>query len=86
MFIYYHTIRIQSCNKFVNIFQETCYEQADIRMRSYGLRQLVDNEFQLFQVVNILVACDCQNLLSTALLQVDSTNCNKSANDRLQQA
>ena len=29
---------------------------------------------------------DCQNVLSTGLLQVVSTSCNKSANDKLLQA
>ena len=33
-----------------------------------------------------LMQVDCQNLLSTSLLQVVSTSCNKSANDKLQQA
>ena len=32
-----------------------------------------------------LLQVDCQNLLSTGLLQVVSTRCNKSANDKLQQ-
>ena len=32
----------QHCNKSVDILQQTCYQQADIRMRSHGLRQLVD--------------------------------------------
>ena len=31
-----------------------------------------------------LLQVDCQNLLSTGLLQVVSTSCNKSANDKLQ--
>ena len=29
--------------KSVDILQETCYQQADIRIRSHGLRQLVDD-------------------------------------------
>ena len=33
-----------------------------------------------------LLQVDCQNLLSTGLLQVVSKSCNKSANDKLQQA
>ena len=33
-----------------------------------------------------LLQVDCQNLLPTGLLQVVSTSCNKSANDKLQQA
>ena len=60
-----------------HLLATTCYEQANIRMRSRGLRQLVDNKS---------VACchDCQNLLSTGLLQVVSRSCNNSANDNLQ--
>ena len=30
--------------KSVDILQQTCYQQADIRMRSHGLRQLVDDK------------------------------------------
>ena len=40
----------------------------------------------LLQVVNRLVASWLSKLLSTSLLQVVSTSCNKSANDKLQQA
>ena len=54
-------------------------------MRSHGLRQLVDDkpdasceQIQLLQV-------DCQNLLSTGLLQLVSATRRKSANDKLQQ-
>ena len=32
-----------------------------------------------------LLQVDCQNLLSISLLQVVSTSCNKSTNDKLQQ-
>ena len=31
-------------NKSVDILQSTGYQQADIRMRSHGLRQLVDDK------------------------------------------
>ena len=34
----------------------------------------------------MLLKVDCQNLLSTALLQVVSTSSNKSANDKVKQA
>ena len=33
-----------SGNKFVDILQQTCYQQSDIRMRSHVLRQLVDDK------------------------------------------
>ena len=72
------------CNKFVDILQQTCYQQADIRMRSHGLRQLVDDK-SVASCEQTCASC-CQNLLSTGLLQVVSTRCNKSANDKLQQA
>ena len=65
--------------------QETCYQQADIRMRSHGLRQLTDDK----SVASCQQTC-CKlivkNLSSTGLLQVVSTSCDKSANDKLQQA
>ena len=31
-------------DKSVDILQQTCYQQADIRMRSHGLRELVDDK------------------------------------------
>ena len=51
-------------------------QQAVIRMRSHGLQQLSTDLLQV----------DYYNLLSTGLLQAVSTSCNKSANDKLQQA
>ena len=63
------------CNKSVDILQHAdLLQQADIRMRP-GCT-LSTNFLQV----------DCQNLLSTGLLQVNSTSCNKFANDKLQQA
>ena len=67
---------MKSCNNLL--------QQADIRMRSHGLRQLGASPLQ---VVNRVVAsyqqtC-CKLIISTGLLQVVSTNCNKSANDKL---
>ena len=56
-------------------------QQTDITMRSHRLRQLVTTT--LLQVVNRLVS---KLIISTGLLQVLSTSCNKSANDKLQQA
>ena len=38
-------------NKSVDILQQTCYQQADIRVCSHGLRQLVDDK----PVVNLLL-------------------------------
>ena len=69
-------------------------QQADLRMRSHGLRQLVHDS--LFTTACSRQACcklstdllqvDNPNLLSTGLLQVVSTSCNKSAIGKLQQA
>ena len=60
-------------------------QQADVGMCSRGMRQLVDDKS--------VVICeqDCCKLidktsLSRGLLQAVSTSCNKSANDKLQQA
>ena len=62
-----------------------CMEQVVIKMRSHDLRSLLTTS--MLHVVHIdLLQVDCQNLLSTAFLQVVSTSCNKSANDKLQQA
>ena len=46
------------------------------------LRQIVGDK-GLLRVANLI---DCQNLLSTGLLQVVPTSCKKSAKDKLQQA
>ena len=40
-----HSKKRENCNKSVDILQQTCYQQADIRTRSHGLRQLVDDKF-----------------------------------------
>ena len=39
-----HRQNSANCNKSVDILQQSCYQQADIRMRSRGLRQLVDDK------------------------------------------
>ena len=49
------------------------------------MRQLVDDKSVASLSIDLLQV-GCQNLLSTGLLQVVSANCNKSANDKLQQA
>ena len=51
-------------------------------MRSLDLRQLVDDK-SFASCQQDLLEVDFQNLLSTGLLQVVSTSCNKSANDKL---
>ena len=55
-----------------------------MRMRLHGLRQLVDDK--TVAIVNRFFVSDCQNLLPTGLLQVVSTNFNRSEKDQLQQA
>ena len=49
-----HRQKLSSYLKSVVISQQTCYQQVDIRMRSHGLRQLVDDKS--LQVVNRLAA------------------------------
>ena len=39
-----HSQKRASCNKLVDNLEQTCCQQADIRMRSHGLRQLVHNK------------------------------------------
>ena len=39
-----HRQKLSSYLKSVVISQQTCYQQVDIRMRSHGLRQLVDDK------------------------------------------
>ena len=39
-----HSRKRASCNNCVDNLQQTGYQQADIRMHSYGLRQLVDDK------------------------------------------
>ena len=56
-------------------------QQADVRMRSHGLRQLVDDK----SVASCQQVC-CKLINLTGLLQLVLTSCNKSANDKLQQA
>ena len=50
-----------------------CYQQADIKMRLHGLRQIVD--YKSVAGCLHLSQVDYQNLLSTGLLQVVSTCC-----------
>ena len=65
------TSLLTSCNNLL--------QQADIRMRSHGLRQLVTTTTSCQET--------CYKLINlTGLLQVVSTSCNKSANDKLQRA
>ena len=66
----------------VDILQRTCYQQADIRTRSHGLRQLLEHK----SVANCQKTCckfGCQNVLATGLLQVVSTSCNQPDFNRL---
>ena len=60
-----YTILLTFCN---NLLQQT-----NIRMRSHGLWQLVDDKS-----VAGLLQVDCQTLLPTGLLQVVTKSCNKS--------
>ena len=57
-------------NESVNILQQTVHQRADIRMRSHCVRNSLLTK-SLLQVLNRLffLRVDCQNLLSTGLLQ-----------------
>ena len=57
------------CNKFVDILQQTCFQQADIRMRLHGLRQLVDDKS--------VASCEqtCCKLLSKLVIHRLAASC-----------
>ena len=59
-----HSQKRASYNKPVDILQQTCYQQADIRMRSHGLRQLVDDK----SVASFQQTC-CKLIVKTCNLQ-----------------
>ena len=62
-----------SCNEPVEILQQTCCQQADIKMRSNACDSLLKTS--LLQLSTDLMQGDCQNLTSTGLLQIVSTSC-----------
>ena len=72
---------LQVVRFFVNIIKQ----EADIRMHSHGLRQLLDDK----SVASYQQTC-CKLIVKTcypqALLQVVLTRCNEPANDKLGQA
>ena len=59
-----HSQKRPSCNKLVDNLQQHCCQQADIRMRSHGLRQLVDDK--------LVASCQqaCSKLSRTDLMQI----------------
>ena len=59
-----HSIKRSSSNKSGDILQQICYQQADIRMRSHGLRQLVDDK----SVASCQQTC-CKLILKTCYPQ-----------------
>ena len=71
--IYIHSQKHASYNKSVDILQQTCYQQANIRMCLHGLQQLVDDKC----VASCQHTCcvDCQNLLSTGFSQTCHIRC-----------
>ena len=68
------------CNRFGDILQQTCYQQADIRMRSHGLRQLVDNK----SVANCQQTC-CKLISKTCYPQANYTRKNEQLDQCCQQ-
>ena len=80
----------QHCNKFVDILQQTFYQQADIRMRSHGLRQLVDDKSvascQQTCCKLIVKTCypqACCKLFQQVVTSLQMANCNKPDFNRL---
>ena len=85
-----HSQNRASCYKSVDILQQTCYQQAGIRMRSLGLRQLDDDKsvascqqccFKLFAKTCYPQAC-CE-LFQQVVARLQKTNCDKPAFNRL---
>ena len=66
-----------SYNKSVYIFQQTHYQQADLRMRSHGMRQLVDD----MSVASCQQTC-CMLIVKLVIHRL-AASCNKSAKDIL---
>ena len=82
MYVWYSGVHSQKCAgcKSVDILRQICYDKliSEYSVRLHGLRKLVTSCQQ-----------SCCKLIfknSTGLLQVVSTSCNKSANDKLQKA
>ena len=67
---------------FIQPKRTNCNKSVDIL---HGLRQLA-NDKSVAETTTDLLQLDFQNFLSSGLLAVFSTSCNKSANDKLQQA
>ena len=73
----YTAKKCPSCNKSVDILEQTFYQQADIRMRSHGLWELVDDKsvasyfskLILLQVVLFEQTC-CNLIKFTSLFQL----------------
>ena len=79
-----------SCNKSFDILQQTCYQQADIRMRFNDLRQLVGDK----SVASCQQTCSklivktryqqaCCKLFQEVLKSLQMTSCNKPDFNRL---
>ena len=71
-----HSQKRASYNKSVDILQQTCYQQADIRMRSPGWRQLVDDK----SVANPQA---CYKWFQQVVTSLQMTSCNKPDFNRL---
>ena len=74
----------------VHILQQTCYQQADTRMGSYGLRQLVDDKSiasyrqpccKLF--IKTCYPHACCKLFQQVVTSLQMKNCNKPDFNRL---
>ena len=79
-----------TCSKSVDILPQTCYQQADIKMRSHGLRQPVDDKpvasFQQTCCKLIVRTCypqTCCKLFQQVVTSLLNTNCDKPDFSRL---
>ena len=62
-------LRIITAQPKMRKLQQICYEQADVRMRSHCLRQLVDDR-PVTKLSTNLLQVDYQKFACTGLLQV----------------
>ena len=83
-FCFFSKHSAKKVQKSANILQQTCYHQADIRMRSHGLRQLVDDKSvascQRTRCKLIVKTCypqACCNLFQQVVTSVQMTSYNK---------
>ena len=85
-----HSQKCESCNEFDGILQQTCCQEADIKMCSHGLRQLVDDKSvascQQTCCKLIVKTCypqACCKLFQQDVISLQMANCKKPDLNRL---